>query len=73
MTTTKAYVCSDRSKFINWGPNEPPTFKNKDTGNIMAAVIFELQTTEMLYLEFQRGKVHHNFHVCALFHLLLYV
>ena len=37
----------------------------------MAAAIFELQITEMLYLEFQRGTVHRNFHVCAVSHMLL--
>ena len=33
----------------------------------MAAIIFELQITIMLYLDFQRGIAPHNFHFCAAF------
>ena len=33
----------------------------------MAAIIFELRITVMLYLNFQRGIVPDNFHVCVAF------
>ena len=33
----------------------------------MAAIVFELWITAMLYLDFQRGIVPHNFHLCAVF------
>ena len=33
----------------------------------MAALVFELQITVMLYLDFQRGTMLYNFHVCAAF------
>ena len=56
---------------MKWGPNEPPAFKNGGPLNKMGAIVFELQMTEMLYLDFQRDIVPHNFHVCtALFKTL---
>ena len=57
----------DWSKILKWGPNKPPTFKNGGPWNIIAAIIFELPITLMLYLDFQRVIVQHNFHVCAVF------
>ena len=57
---------SDGSKIMKWGSNEPPTFKN-GPGDIIAAIIFELQITVMIYLDFQRSIVPHNVHVCAAF------
>ena len=50
---------------MKWEPTEPPTFKNGGPWNIMAAIVFKLQATVMLYLNFQRDIVPHNFHVCA--------
>ena len=49
----------------------PPIFKIGGPWNIMAAIIFVLLLTLMLYLDFQRGTVPYNFHVSvALFKIM---
>ena len=55
-------VSCDGSKIMKWEPNE-----NGGSWNIMAAIIFELRITVMLYVGFQRGIVPHEFHICAAF------
>ena len=49
------------------GQLAPATFKNVGSWNLTAAIAFQLRITVMRYLDFQRGKVPHNFHVCAAF------
>ena len=61
------YWFSDGSKIMKWGHNMPSTFKNGGPWNITAAIIFELWITVKLCLDFQRGIVPHNFHVCVAF------
>ena len=56
-------LSSEGSKIMKCGPYKPPTFKNRGPFE----GVFELQITLMLYLDFQRGIVPHNFHVCATF------
>ena len=65
--TSSIRTRSDGSKIMKWGPSELPTFKNWGPWNIMAAIIFELPITVMLYLDFQRSIVLYNFHVYVVF------